>query len=430
MSSVESSRGARREAALNGSLDRAAVHPSNATVSRRTIATNTVAKLRLALLWVVAGMAPGCTMFDAPLASLGFLDEDAPRMPTKVIPVWTETVLHQAGQQNIRGCGGRIVFYGRDNERPIRVDGSIVVYAWDDTDETKSRSTPDRKYVFTAEMLQKHYSQSRVGHSYSLWIPWDEVGNPHRKVTLITRFIGARGGEVTSSPAKVIIPGPIAQPANEAYESDLAKRDAGHQPSDLMLATHESESSQDGLLQLIHQSQTSEAELPAETSKPQLDLRELELQDTSTIDLSPGFVERNLSRLNYLDLDALEPGGTVELQTSHGLSRDSQSENLPAADRGPESKSGGSDSSASEAEAPELQEPAERLQSRYERSRFPARTASSARPGGDPIRREPIRAAWLNGLSPTPRHLPTSRSRQTAQDASESRMTSPHRQLD
>ena len=33
----------------------------------------------------------------------------------------------------VRGFGGRVIFYGEAKDLPIEVDGSLIVYAWDDT---------------------------------------------------------------------------------------------------------------------------------------------------------------------------------------------------------------------------------------------------------------------------------------------------------
>ncbi len=70
---------------------------------------------------------------------------------------------------------------------------------------------PARKYVFRAEELAGHYSESKLGHSYSFWVPWDRVGGPQRQVSLIARFKSAQGGVVMSEMTRHLLPG--AQPS-------------------------------------------------------------------------------------------------------------------------------------------------------------------------------------------------------------------------
>ena len=127
--------------------------------------------------------------------------------PRQIVPVWSDTVLHQPGEPATRGFGGRIMFYGEDKHKAILVDGTLVVYAWDDSKGSMER-TPDRKYVFPSDKLQTHYSQSRLGHSYSFWVPWDAAGGPLQHLTLISRFVSNDGTELTAAPAHVVLQGP------------------------------------------------------------------------------------------------------------------------------------------------------------------------------------------------------------------------------
>src|SRR5690606_30253096 len=140
----------------------------------------------------------GCTALDFNLKDFSLSNADEPATPSRMIPVWTDTVLTRAGQQGVRGFGCRLVFYEHGQQRPIRVDGSVVVYARDDSGDEPRNRPPDRKYVISADELTSHFSESWVGPSYSLWIPWDAVGGDHLKVSLVTRYIGTNGAELTS----------------------------------------------------------------------------------------------------------------------------------------------------------------------------------------------------------------------------------------
>jgi hypothetical protein len=46
-----------------------------------------------------------------------------------------------------------------------------------------------------------------LGHSYSVWIPWDEVGGPQKEISLIARFTPEKGSVVVSEQTKQILPG-------------------------------------------------------------------------------------------------------------------------------------------------------------------------------------------------------------------------------
>ncbi|MFP6763157.1 MAG: hypothetical protein VB858_06055, partial [Planctomycetaceae bacterium] len=154
-------------------------------------------------------LLPGCTGFDLATPRLTF--EDAPaESPARMIPVWSDTTLNRPGQQGVRGLGGRIVFYGRGSEEPIEVDGTLILYGWDDTQGNLNQK-PDRKYVVSSAELQRHLSVSTIGSSYSVWLPWDSAGSQHRRVTVVGKFVGTGGAEVISAPQHIVLPGPVPE---------------------------------------------------------------------------------------------------------------------------------------------------------------------------------------------------------------------------
>ncbi len=102
------------------------------------------------------------------------------------------------------------MFYEGKKEDPIKVEGTLVVYAFDETDRDANNARPDRKYVFTPQQLPLHYSKSKVGHSYSVWLPWDEVGGLQKEITLIVRFEPKEGAVAISDPCRQLLPGRIA----------------------------------------------------------------------------------------------------------------------------------------------------------------------------------------------------------------------------
>jgi len=149
-------------------------------------------------------------------------------IPDSIVAVWTYAVAHTPGQPPVRGFGGRIMFYQDGREKPIKVDGTLVVYAFEETANNEEKITADRRYVFSPEELQRCYSQSRLGHSYSIWLPWDEAGGPQRTVSLIVCFTARQGPTVVSQQSKVSLPGPRS-PIQKAEEG-LASSTPGKQP--------------------------------------------------------------------------------------------------------------------------------------------------------------------------------------------------------
>jgi len=130
------------------------------------------------------------------------------KAPMKVVAVWTDTVLSEGMKPATRGFGGRLMFYDTEGGKPIKVKGSLLVYAFDETGRDVEQAKPDRKYVFTAEQFEKHYSKSSLGHSYSVWLPWDAAGGPLREISLLVRFQPTKGSVVIGDASKHHLPGP------------------------------------------------------------------------------------------------------------------------------------------------------------------------------------------------------------------------------
>jgi len=150
----------------------------------------------------------GCAPLDLHKVRLPWQDKEPQyEMPERVVTFWSDTVLHQPSKPALRGFGGRIFFYAADQTRPIEVDGTLVVYAFDAEHQDPSQQKPEKKFVFEADRLQEHFSQSDMGPSYSVWLPWDDVQGPTRSISLVARFEGREGGTVISRPANKLLPG-------------------------------------------------------------------------------------------------------------------------------------------------------------------------------------------------------------------------------
>src|SRR5690554_1140713 len=81
---------------------------------------------------VTAALA-GCASMNLN-TSVPWAKKDKPQetRPQRMVAIWTDTVLHTAGKPSMRGFGGRIYFYD-DKSKAVPVEGTLVVYAFDDS---------------------------------------------------------------------------------------------------------------------------------------------------------------------------------------------------------------------------------------------------------------------------------------------------------
>ncbi|MDR0705376.1 MAG: hypothetical protein LBF88_10365 [Planctomycetaceae bacterium] len=133
--------------------------------------------------------------------------------PSKAVAVWEPAVKHESGQEPQRGFGGRVYFYDQEAKKPIKINGNVVVYAFDEENRNPDDNAPTRSYLFDKDDVKKIYSKSKLGPSYNCWVPWDSEGpdGNAKKVSLIVRYIPEVGSSVVSSQAVVYLPGKLNQ---------------------------------------------------------------------------------------------------------------------------------------------------------------------------------------------------------------------------
>lgn len=137
--------------------------------------------------------------------------------PSSMVAIWKPSTYEKPGTKSLRGFGGRFYFHDAKNE-PIKVDGTLTIYGYDDASENSSGKA-DRKFVFKSDTFAQHHSDSGIGDSYSFWVPWDEVGGVQRTITLIPVFKSANGEIPQSQPATLRLPGKKREVVASAQES-------------------------------------------------------------------------------------------------------------------------------------------------------------------------------------------------------------------
>src|SRR5262245_42363586 len=126
--------------------------------------------------------------------------------PTHMVAVWTPDILTQTGKPPTRGVGGRLYFYN-DKNQAVPVEGQLIVYGYDESQPTHPQGDPDRKYAFTPEQFNSHYSATDLGASYSIWIPWDPSGGDQKSISLVPVFTATSGQIVMGQQARNVLPG-------------------------------------------------------------------------------------------------------------------------------------------------------------------------------------------------------------------------------
>lgn len=206
----------------------------------------------------------GCSALKVPfMDSIIPAKEEPVAAPQSLAVVWSNAVLETQGQPATRGFGGLVTFHGADQKRPIRVEGQLTVYAYEETSRRSGGAAPDRKYVFTPEQFAKHYGNGSLGPSYSIWIPWDKIGGERRDISLVTRFDAVDGGVVMSKPTRVVLPGKSAPPVGGGEDMAAGVPQAAAKPETMKPAEVELKDGENSSCQPKRQMITTTLDLPS-----------------------------------------------------------------------------------------------------------------------------------------------------------------------
>lgn len=159
-----------------------------------------------------------------------------PETPSRLVTTWTEATLSRPGETPKRGFGGRLAFFKQDSQDPVRVEGQLVVYAFDESGADPYKTEPTRRYVFPADQLAIYESPSQLGPSYSVWLPWDDRGGPEAKISLIARFEPKKGPVVVGEQTKHYLAGPTPAPAPGGGAPQLALTPTPAEPAGVQTA--------------------------------------------------------------------------------------------------------------------------------------------------------------------------------------------------
>jgi hypothetical protein len=329
---------------------------------------------RLALTVIAVCSLGGCAELDLNNQFPWFASDDQPQTPDRMECVWTNTVLHRPGKAGVRGFGGRVLFYTQDRKDPVIVHGQLTVYAFDDEITNPDNAAPEKKYIFPAVHLPKHCSQSALGHSYSFWLPWDEVDGRQRQISLIARFEDQSGKNVMSELAHLALPGETPRPPDRTATSAQGAA-APPASSSVKQVSYETPAGAD-----------RSAKTGGLEEKPKM--------TTTTIDVTPGFASKLIA------------GGADQgvASSPQRVPAPTVPEKAPVAAPPPDSATTAEPPAPSpETDSLGPQASAGAPSTHFALEQFQVRTEPATPPSADPVRRGPHRARSLSRLPPTPR---------------------------
>lgn len=205
----------------------AGIADMNATLFQR--------QLQLLLLAVVV-MASGCQQMLKLRPGMGRPTPEA----SAAHPVFEAICLWEQGEGNgldglpTRGFVGQVMFFAHGIDVPVRVDGDLMVYVFDDVGTEEEQQKPIHQFEFNSVAMKAFLTETNVGTAYQFFIPYTRKGAQKATCSLRVRLTPKTGNPVYSKMSSIVLAGKTPRKPDVTLNQPTQSQNEGVQ-----LATHE-----------------------------------------------------------------------------------------------------------------------------------------------------------------------------------------------
>jgi len=166
-------------------------------------------------LWLVLScvmaIGSGCSSVGALSKLPGMakkIPEAKPNDPVvEIVGLWQPAKGKGLDDLPTRGFAGQIMFFTRGQKSPVKIDGDVRVYVFDDTGTREEQAKPVHQFDFVDGAWNGYLYDVNVGPSYYVFIPYTRDGSMQTNCTLRVRLEQKSGGTVYSEVANVVLSG-------------------------------------------------------------------------------------------------------------------------------------------------------------------------------------------------------------------------------
>jgi hypothetical protein len=153
-------------------------------------------------------LAPlGCAHVDL-LAWARSVPEASEKNPVfNIVSVWEPSEGRNTDGLPTRGFAGQLFFFTRSSPTPVKVNGDVRVYVFDDQGTAEEQAKPIHQFDFLGDAWTMHLQDSTLGPSYNVFIPYTREGQWQANCQLRLRLSTESGQVVHSEMVEVALPG-------------------------------------------------------------------------------------------------------------------------------------------------------------------------------------------------------------------------------
>lgn len=128
-----------------------------------------------------------------------------------------------------RGFAGQLLFFKPGSDVPVRVDGDVRIYVFDDQGTMAEQSRPLHEFDFPSAVWQAFAHDTNLGPAYQIFVPYTRKGHNFADCAIRVRFTAKDQLPVYSKMANVALSGrrtvkdpAVDQPEEQAQSGSAA----------------------------------------------------------------------------------------------------------------------------------------------------------------------------------------------------------------
>ncbi|QDU37738.1 hypothetical protein Mal4_20550 [Maioricimonas rarisocia] len=196
----------------------------------------------LGLVCLAVLATTGCQSLDlfSTMSGRKPLKEATPQQPAiEVLCFWEAAEGRGLDNLPTRGFAGQVLFFTSGNAEPVKVDGDVRVYLFDDQGSAEEQAKPIHQFDFDAQAWETFLRETNVGAAYQLFIPYTRKGVHQAECSIRVRFTPENGLPLYSKMASITLPGKkVVSPTSQTASPEIAATQQPVPQSGVELAAH------------------------------------------------------------------------------------------------------------------------------------------------------------------------------------------------
>ncbi|MEX0717254.1 MAG: hypothetical protein WD066_11740 [Planctomycetaceae bacterium] len=161
---------------------------------------------------------------------------DARNPVQQIVCIWEPSEGHDMDGLPTRGFAGQILFFTAGSPKPVKVNGDVRIYEYDNLGSAEAQGSPLHQFDFLGEAWTAHFRpHPSLGPAYQVFVPYVRKGPWQAHCALRVRFTAEGARPMFSDLVHVTLPGPHSPTGAIERANPLAKFRNQPNPADVKL---------------------------------------------------------------------------------------------------------------------------------------------------------------------------------------------------